>query len=168
MNNFPIQHENKTYWVSRSIAVAGFVFTKINDEYHVLANKRGSGVPNYQGYWNVPCGYLDYNETTAEAVCRETFEETGVVIKPNLTQLWNIDDDPKSTLQNVTFIYFNFLPERQDISISDRGGETNEVELVSWIPILEIDKYKWAFGHDKIINEMITYFNLDGATKIKN
>ena len=160
MNNFPVQHDNKTYWISRSIAVANFIFNKINDEWCVLANKRGPGTPNYQGFWNVPCGYLDFDETTKEAACREAFEETGIVVNPNLISLWSYDDDPKSTLQNVTFNFFSFLHKDQEISISDRGGEINEVEQVKWIPVKDISNYKWAFNHDKTITEMVKKFRL--------
>lgn len=155
MNNFPIQHENKTYWVSRSVAVSSFVFSAINGKSYILANKRGKGTPNYQGFWNVPCGYLDFDETTKEAAVRETFEETGVTIDTNFMRLWNYDDDPKSTLQNVTFNFLTFLPEQPELSIADRGGENDEVEQVAWIPITDIDNYTWAFGHDKIIKDII-------------
>ena len=62
MNNFPVQHEGKTYWVSRSVAVACFVFTTIKDKICVLANQRGEGSADFHGYWNAPCGYLDFGE----------------------------------------------------------------------------------------------------------
>ena len=63
MNNFPVIKDGKEYWISRSIAVACFVYKIVNDEIYVLANKRGSGTPDFQGYWYCPCGYLDYDET---------------------------------------------------------------------------------------------------------
>lgn len=160
MNNFPVQYENKTYWISRSVAVSNFIFNKINDKWYILANKRGSGTPNYQGFWNVPCGYLDFDETTKEAACREVFEETGIVVNPSLINLWNYDDNPKSSSQNITFNFFGFLYKNQEVSVSDRGGEINEVEQVKWIPIKDISNYKWAFNHDKIITEMIKKFRL--------
>ena len=160
MNNFPVQYENKTYWISRSVAVSNFIFNKIDNKWYILANKRGSGTPNYQGFWNVPCGYLDFDETTKEAACREVFEETGIVVNPSLINLWSYDDDPKSSSQNITFNFFGFLYKNQEVSVSDRGGEVNEVEQVKWIPIKDISNYKWAFNHDKIITEMIKKFRL--------
>ena len=36
MNNFAIQHEGKEYWISRSMAVACFVFANINNEWRVV------------------------------------------------------------------------------------------------------------------------------------
>ena len=76
MNNFPITQDGKTYWISRSMAVSCFVFAPINGEWHVLANQRGTGTPDYQGYWNVPCGYLDFDETTKHGALREVFDAT--------------------------------------------------------------------------------------------
>ena len=63
MKNFPIKVQEdtiingenmkgKTFWVSRSCAVAVFVFANIKGIWYVLANQRGKGCPDYQGYWN--------------------------------------------------------------------------------------------------------------------
>lgn len=42
MKNFPLLDENgKEWWISRSIAVTGCVFTFLNGKWCVLANKRG-------------------------------------------------------------------------------------------------------------------------------
>ena len=77
MKNYPItietgEHAGETVWVHRSIAVAGFIFCRINNEWCVLANQRGEGAPDFQGYWNCPCGYLDFDETLAEALGKST------------------------------------------------------------------------------------------------
>lgn len=151
MNNFPVQHEGKTYWVSRSVAVACFVFTWLNGKLSVLANQRGEGAADFHGYWNVPCGYLDFNETTAEAAVRETYEETGIQL--NEVRFMGFDDNPKSEHQNITFRYWAFISDNTKINdiYSNRGGEENEVANVAWIPIKEVDNYKWAFGHKQII-----------------
>ena len=50
MKNYPItietgEHAGETVWVHRSIAVAGFIFCRINNEWCVLANQRGEGAP---------------------------------------------------------------------------------------------------------------------------
>ena len=84
MKNFSITKNGKEYWIARNVAVSCFVFTSIDGVWHVLANKRGDGTPDYQGYWNAPCGYLDFDETTSEAAMREVYEETGLHIQPQL------------------------------------------------------------------------------------
>lgn len=104
MKNFPItikedlivDEENmkgKTVWISRSCAVAGFVFMYLNGIYYILA---GKGCPGY-----CPCGYVDYGETTEEAIRREIHEETGFKCPFCLT-LCGINDAPT---ENITLRY---------------------------------------------------------------
>lgn len=156
MNNFPVEHEGKTYWVSRSMAVSCFVFSPIGGKWCVLANQRGEGTPDFQGYWNAPCGYLDYDETTEQAAIREVYEETGV--KLNRVTFWGYEDNPKANRQNVTFRFYSIIHDTQptNVSLSTEafGGEENEVKAVSWIPVDHINDFEWAFGHDNLINEI--------------
>lgn len=42
-----------------------------------------------------------------------------------------------------------------------RGGEEDEVEAIGWIPLDSIDKYQWAFDHDKIIREFAEWMHLE-------
>ena len=155
MQNFSINKDGKEYWVARNVAVVCFVFAPINGEWCVLANQRGKGTPNYQGLWNCPCGYLDYNETTKDAAIRETFEETGVQL--NKVKFWSFNDDPtKDDLQNVTFRYYSIISNPQPINISvsteGRGGETDEVGAISWVPINKVETLDWLLN---IISELL-------------
>ena len=163
MNNFPIEHNGETYWVSRSMAVSCFVFAKINDSWCVLANQRGVGSADFHGMWNVPCGYLDYNETTKQAAIRETYEETGVQLKDAI--FWGFEDDPEENRQNVTFRYFAVIddPQPSNVSLSTEalGGEENEVSSVAWIPLDTVADYEWAFDHDILIITLQEMLDLD-------
>ena len=94
MYNFPVIIDGIEYWVARNMAVACFVFAPINGEGCVLANQRGTGTPDFQGLWNCPCGYLDYDETTKEAAKREVYEETGIQLKH--AKFWSFEDSPSS------------------------------------------------------------------------
>ena len=162
MNNFPVIKDGKEYWVARNVAVVCFVFAPINGEWCVLANQRGKGTPNYQGLWNCPCGYLDYNETTKDAAIRETYEETGVQL--NKVKFWSFEDSPSSNLQNVTFRYYSIItnPQPNTISVSTegRGGEADEVGAISWIPISKISDFEWAFEHNLRIAELVKELEL--------
>ena len=160
MKNFPVIKDGKEYWVSRSVAVVGIVFCKINGEIHVLANRRGRGAADFQGLWNVPCGYLDYNETLTEAVKREVYEECGVNIPESVFCYAGYKDTPDENRQNVSFRFVAILDSRADnisvgTGINNRGGEKNEVEAIQWIPIKEIDNLDWAFNHKDLISEML-------------
>lgn len=160
------EHTGKTLWSGRYCAVAAFTFCKIKDVWCVLANQRGSGTPDFQGYWNCPCGYLDMEK--AEIACsRETFEETGVKINPDRWTLFGVETDPKNDSNgNVTLRYIAILEYgKDDISVSmedvlNGGGEKNEVEKIQWIPIRDIEKYEWAFNHKQRITEAISWYNI--------
>ena len=157
MKNFPIEHEGKTYWISRAVGVAGYIFTydDRNGQLLILANKRGKGTPDFQGYWNCPCGYLDYDETTAQACSREIFEETNLRINPKDLHLFEIEDSPSANKQNVTFRYWAFAPIYLDDSIYAKGEEENEVEDVKWIPVDDIDLYDFAFNQKNAIKSIV-------------
>jgi 8-oxo-dGTP pyrophosphatase MutT (NUDIX family) len=158
MKNFPIidKETGREYWISRSVAVLGIVTaTDYNGVEHILAVQRGIGTPDpeFVGAWCLPCGYLDFDETCKEAVSREVKEETGIDISPDKFELVYINDDPKSDKrQNITLRFKAELIEyANDVKLTDKFSETNEVMDIKWIPIDWVDNYKWAFNHEKII-----------------
>lgn len=158
MKNYQIKGEDgKMYWVHRNIAVASFVLKLENEKFSILANKRGKGTPDNQGKWNCPCGYLDFDETLAQAAAREIYEECGLKIDAYLLSRFEINDAPDAHMQNVTIRHFAVLnPTFDDVTIGKGiGGEENEVDEVLWIPVEEIDNYEWAYNHDKIIKSLM-------------
>ena len=166
MKNFPVEHEGKTYWISRAVAVVGYIFTFDNGKLLVLANKRGKGTPNYQGYWNCPCGYLDFDETTREACVREIAEETNLTVNPKSLMLDSIQDDPtEDSNQNITFRYWDFSLWYKALTIYAKGAEPDEVEDVEWIPVEELDNYQFAFEQDKTIKRIVKTYLLDYINK---
>lgn len=159
MNNFPIEHEGKTYWISRSVAVVGLVFLKFNNCWHVLANKRGKGCPNEVGKWCCPCGYLDYNEDGFQAVSREVYEETGINIP---SEYFNPVEVKYSTHgnQNVSHIFVCVLNDNlPGLSLIPNAlhCEKDEVDDIEWVDVEQFDVYKtnydWAFGHELFIQK---------------
>lgn len=151
--NFPMMYKGKIIWYSRSIAVVMFAFAKNkNDEWCILANKRGEGTPNFQFQWNCPCGYLDFNERGELAAVREAWEETGVKIEADDIQLIGTNTVPDEETQNVSFRYGILLPKKtNEYSFSKKHNEKNEVAEIKWIPLNEISNYVWAFNHLRLI-----------------
>ena len=159
----------KTLWSGRYCAVTGIVIKKVKNEntvsvlmktgkpefdYYILANLRGPGTPDYQGYWNMPCGFLECTETGEEGVCREIFEECGYKILPRQMELFDVETDPRYCNNgNVTIRYSNveFCTELPELKYTNINGEEGEVESVKWINVKDINKYKWAFNHKKLI-----------------
>lgn len=150
MKNFSITTENgNTYWISRSCAAECAVFKWFDGCWHVLANKRGPGCPNNVGLWNIPSGYLDYNESLEDCAIRETFEETGIHI--DVPYLYTVDSRPEHDMrQNVVTVFWTVY-NGNDI-LTSSNSEPNEVEDIRWIPINELNNYEWIneYHRDRI------------------
>jgi 8-oxo-dGTP pyrophosphatase MutT (NUDIX family) len=166
-NNRPnecITHEGKEFWISRSAAVVGVIIAvKKNREYYVLAEKRSSKM-DAPGKWCVPCGYMDWNETGWEALTREVYEETSLYLNDyknktlecNNKEPFFVNTDPAENRQNIALSYFCILDFRK---FSFRKGfpyyverfKNEEIDEIKWIPVEKINKYDWAFDHDKRI-----------------
>ena len=156
------EHKGETLWSGRYCAVLAMTVVQqvIKDKlkHFLLVSKRGKGTPNYQGCWNIQCGFLECDETGAMCASRETFEECGVTVDPSEYRLFSVLTDP-SVDKNVTLRYgaiLNDFPEHnQDYKGS--GGEEDEVENVKWLDLDDeefINKSKWAFNHKEIIGEL--------------
>lgn len=168
--------ENKAYningkliWESRSVAVSGTIIIEIENEKYVLSGKRGSNAADNKGYWNLICGYLDWDENLQEAMEREIWEESGLdlnilkknLILDNLSFPWRVDSNPNSNRQNVT-IHFGCLSKQNYFpKLNTENNEVlNETEELKWININEIDKFDWAFNHNKIIKKYIKKYKI--------
>ena len=142
----------KTVFSGRFVAVSGFVFAIVNGKYSILANLRGEGTPDYQGCWNAVCGFLECFENSKEGIQREIFEECGFIINTDDLKIVHVETEPEECNNgNVTIRHRAFLGKIIPQYVTKEGGEENEVDSVKWIPIDEIDNYKWAFNHRKTI-----------------
>lgn len=171
MNNFPITYNGQVYWYSRSVTAGIFVFaySKSDKSWYILANKRGTGCPNAAGLWNVPGGFIDFDETTKQGAIRECKEETGVIIPESLVHLHGIVDKPKGEKQNITFRYYAILPKDPECyTFNYNLMEPDEVEEIKWIQVKNLSDYKWAFNHyNNIMNIYNTTINISLIKKIK-
>ena len=164
------EHIGKTIWSGRYCAIAAFIFCRIDGIWCVLANKRGIGTPDFQGLWNCPCGFLEADESAEQGCSRETYEETGVKVNSSKFKFVGVETDPATCNNgNVTLRYCSVLEQgREDISVSksavlNSGGEKDEVDTISWIPLNKIDAYQWAFNHRQRIAEIISWHNVQSV-----
>ncbi|NRR30132.1 NUDIX hydrolase [Oxalobacteraceae bacterium] len=91
------------------------------DEAQVLLCRRAIE-PRY-GFWTLPAGFMENNETTAEAALRETAEEAGA----------NIELGPLYTLLNVARVHqvhMFYLATLKDLAFAP-GEESLEVQMFS-------------------------------------
>lgn len=174
MKNFSVKVNNKEYWISRSVAVAGFIFKQKGDELYALIEKRGKGAADYQGYWCFVCGYTDWDETVEQSVQREAKEECGFNIDLNKLKFVKINSSPSENHQNITIHYVYFADKNEDFNLKTaHGGEKDEIAEVKWFKVgkinnneLFIDTYDimaedWAFDHDRrMIEHLSLFYNL--------
>lgn len=162
--------DNRDYWLGRATAVTSIIVGYDNDSPkipHICISQRGSEAYDHQGKWCMPCGYLDWDETGTEAVKRESWEEVGVdidliletksVLRNNIEQPWYVRTDPKENRQNISLIYgLEFFDFKDIILKANNEGDTkNEVSQVLWMPITDIEKYSFAFNHEKLIRKYL-------------
>jgi ADP-ribose pyrophosphatase YjhB (NUDIX family) len=165
MKNFPVidKATGREHWISRSIAAVVCIIAKdkSGDEY-VLAVQRGKGTPDpeYVGKYRMPCGYLDYDETVAQAAQREVKEETGLTFPVADFKLVTINDNPfDDKRQNVTFRYLvksDILVNELELMFTTKNSEKDEVSGIRFIKLSNIELYEWAFNHETLIKEIAT------------
>ena len=142
----------KTVFSGRFCAVSGFVYAIVDGKYSILANLRGPGTPDYQGCWNAVCGFLERYENSKEGIAREVLEECGFQIDTDDLKVIHVETDPEECNNgNVTIRHRAFLGKIIPHYVKREGGEECEVDGVKWIPVDEIDNYKWAFNHRKTV-----------------
>ena len=98
-----------------------------------------------RGFWTLPAGYLELNESTREGAEREAWEEARAKIA--IESLLAIYDIPR--ISQVQLIYRARL---MDENIS-AGPESLEVALFGWDEIpwddIAFPSVRWALGHEK-------------------
>ena len=153
LDNFPFKYRGKTYWYSRSVATILACFCKDSQGmWRVLVNKRGKGTPDFQGYWNLVCGYLQFNVSGQQNVLKELKEETGVEIPLSKVKFHSVETSPLANKQNVSLRYYAILDGViDDYPTTAMYSEKDEVESIGWIRIDKLDEFKWAFEHDNLI-----------------
>jgi 8-oxo-dGTP pyrophosphatase MutT (NUDIX family) len=161
-NESLIDKNGKERWLSRSVAVSFVVVLKsrFNDKIYFLAEKRSVLMPNFVGFWALPGGYLDYNETTLNCGIREVFEETGVdLTDPDIKNKFPNENIFKinSLTENVVFTYLHYSDSISKYELFPQLILSPEVDDLKWIELMDIPKYEWAFDHFDIIKEAANY-----------
>ncbi len=165
--------DGKVMWKSRASAVVGTVCLIKNGIPHFLISQRGEGAADFQGLWNLPCGYLDWNETSGETFIREVWEECGVNIKTLLENKdivklnfidspWDVNSNPTENRQNVC-LHHAIIAHVEEFPNPEMKNEVvdGEVADVKWVSINEFENYEYAFEHKERIHKFIQKNCLD-------
>lgn len=96
-----------------------------------------------RGYWTVPAGYLELNETFAEGAAREAWEEAETRIR--ITGVLGVYEIPR-----ISQVYVIHRAEMVNPTFGP-GPESAEVKLVDWDDIpwddLAFPSVAWALNH---------------------
>jgi ADP-ribose pyrophosphatase YjhB (NUDIX family) len=109
------------HYQNPKLVIGSLPVWEADGELKVLLCKRAIE-PRY-GYWTLPAGFMENNETTAEAAIRETEEEAGA----------NIELGPLYTLLNVAHVHqvhLFYLARLRDLDFAP-GIESLDVQLFS-------------------------------------
>ncbi|MDB5934257.1 MAG: hydrolase, partial [Massilia sp.] len=114
-------HCDAIHYQNPKLVIGSLPVWEGDGELQVLLCKRAIE-PRY-GYWTLPAGFMENNETTAEAAIRETEEEAGA----------NIELGPLYTLLNVAHVHqvhLFYLARLRDLDFA-AGIESLDVRLFS-------------------------------------
>lgn len=164
--------DGKVMWKSRAVAVVGTICLIKDDVPYFLLSQRGKGAADFQGLWNLPCGYLDWDETSGEAFIREVWEECGINVLDlknnsyrlvdNIETPWYVNSSPIENRQNVC-IHHAYIAEVKELPIPEIKNEVadDEVEDVKWVSIDDIENYEYAFQHLGRLKKFINQFQMN-------
>lgn len=103
----------------------------------------------FKGYWAIPGGFVEFNESIDEAAKRELKEETGIVDVP-LEQFYTFGNPNRDPRGRVITIAHYCIINIDDVKI--KAGD--DAENADWFNIKNLPEL--AFDHDMIINMAIS------------
>ncbi len=130
-----------------SVTIDVVIFTLIERELHVLLVQRKRWP--YEGFWAIPGGFINMDESLEQAARRELEEETGVR-DVYLEQLYTFGDpqrDPRTRVISVAYMAL-VRAEAQHLRVSD------ESHAVRWFPVRALPE-ALAFDHEQVLSYAI-------------
>jgi len=102
----------------------------------------------FAGFWALPGGFIEENETAEEAAVREVMEETGLMVKIEaLVDVFSeVDRDPRG---RVISIVYSAVPAGGNLK------KGKEVEDVKWFPLHRVPRL--AFDHGEMLKRFLQY-----------
>ena len=76
-----------------------------------------------------------------------------------MKQPWFVNTDPSENRQNVSLRYGAYFKSDILPELTDENSEPNEIADLKWEKVKNLDKYDWAYNHDKKIVEFLELIN---------
>lgn len=134
-----------------SVAVDLVVFAEDEDfKLRVLLVRRGKDP--FAGSWALPGGFVNMDETLAEAAVRECEEETGLrpVVTPTMLGVSDDPDrDPRGRVFGVSFAAV--VDKVTDVRGCDDAAEA------AWFPVTEVCRMGLAFDHNAVFDRGVEW-----------
>lgn len=129
------------------------VFAKDGDSIRLLLVERKHDP--CKGCWAFPGGFMNMDETTAQAAHRELFEETGIKVDAmrQVGAYDKVDRDPRGRV--ITVAYTTII----DHPLPAKGAD--DAAKAEWIDIRQLPPL--AFDHDEILHDAMRLIGIDDA-----
>ena len=129
---------------SPSLPVDGII--QIDDKILLIKRKN----PPFKDSWAFPGGFVEYGETTENAVMREIYEETN--LKTKIKHLLGVYSDPNRDPRGHTVSVVYIL---EHIEGTPKGSD--DAKEAKLFKIEEVKDLDLAFDHKKIFNDYLKY-----------
>jgi ADP-ribose pyrophosphatase YjhB (NUDIX family) len=134
-NNEPCQECGR--YINRGVSVDAVI---IKDG-KILLIKRGR--EPFMGYWALPGGYVEWDESAEESVVREVAEEVGVNVDSwRLIGVYSAPDRHPKQVINIAFA----------VKVSGHPQAGDDALELKWYPLNDLP-IQLAFDHKKIISD---------------
>lgn len=127
------------------------VFCQFAEDLKVLLIERGH--EPFKGFWALPGGYIDMEETLEQSARRELFEETG--LKITTLHQWKAYGDPGRDPRGrtITVVFYGFVPPEES---SVAGGD--DASKAAWFSIKQLPPL--AFDHHRILQDLMNHLQV--------
>ena len=127
-------------------------------------------VPQWDGY-DIPGGGIELGETTEEALKREIYEETGLVVKPHMQHILHVTQDffihpTDGKSYHYILLYYPCSPMGGKISNANfQEDEKLYAQAAQWVPVDAVGKLKFYNPVDSASIIAMAHRLMDGASE---